>query len=169
MPLSEAVKRQKAIDTLAGLLSKVPVAMLTTVSEDGSLWSRPITPKNTKFNGDLWFVTRLDSPKAREMIVNQAVSLTYASPEQNVYVSIYGTAYIVSDQRKAAELWCPSYGSWFPGGPSDPNLAIIWIKVVRAEYWQAPPMALPTEAATMVLAPEHKDDPAFHARIAFCS
>ena len=44
------------------------------------------------------------------------MGLTYNSPGHNMYVSLSGTARGVVDQKKAADLWDPSYQTWFPGG-----------------------------------------------------
>ena len=37
----------------------------------------------------------------------------------------FATAELVSDARKAEELWDPSYASWFPDGPTDPDLTLV--------------------------------------------
>jgi general stress protein 26 len=158
-------EREQAIRKLAELIGKIRIAMLTTITEEGSLWSRPITTQRASFDGDLWFITKLDSPKAREVGLNRRVSLSYARPEENVYVSVSGTAQIVSDPKKAEQLWDPSYQRWFPGGPGDPSLALIRVSVERAEYWDAPALTWLFEAGFVVMAPEQRDNAEFHARI----
>jgi general stress protein 26 len=163
--MNPQAEREQAIRKLAELIEKIRIAMLTTVSEDGTLWSRPITTQRARFDGDLWFITRLESPKAREVRQHRQVSLSYVRPEENAYVSVSGTAQLVSDPKKAAELWDPSYQDWFPGGPSDPHLVLIRVSVERAEYWDAPALTWPFVAAFVVLAPEQRDDPEFHAKI----
>ena len=70
------------------------------------------------------------------------MSLSYAKPEDNSYVSISGTAELITDQKKAQELWDPSYEQWFPQGASDPSLILIRVTVEQAEYWHAPSSAL---------------------------
>jgi general stress protein 26 len=155
------------VQKLAELIGEIRIAMLTTVAADGSLWSRPITTQGTKFDGDLWFITKRDSPKVQEVRQYRRVSLSYVRPQDNTYVSVSGIAQVVSDQKKAQELWDPSYQHWFPGGPSDPNLALIRVSIERAEYWEAPALTWPFEAVFVVLAPEQKEDPAYHAKIDF--
>jgi hypothetical protein len=73
----------------------------------------------------------------------------------------------VSDSKKVEDLWDPSYQRWFPGGPSDPGLALIRVRVERAEYWDAPPLTWPFQAGFILMAPEQVNDPEFHARIVF--
>jgi general stress protein 26 len=165
MAMRPQTERDQAIQKLAALIGEIRIAMLTTVTEEGALWSRPITTQRTVFDGDLWFITKLESPKAREVGLNRRVSLSYVRPQENIYVSVSGMAQIVSDPQKAEQLWDPSYLRWFPGGPDDPSLVLIRVRVERAEYWDAPALTWPFEAGFVVLAPEQRDNPEFHARI----
>ena len=153
------------IDKLAELIAEIRIAMLTTVAENGRLWSRPITTQRAAFDGNLWFITKLDSPKVLEVARHRQVSLTYARPDKNAYVSVSGTAQLVRDSAKAKQLWDPSYESWFPGGPTDPHLALLCVTIDRAEYWDAPALTWPFEAGFVVLDPEQARNPEFHARI----
>ena len=130
--------RDSSIRKLAELIGEIRIAMLTTTTEDGSFRSRPMTTQRAKFDGKLWFFTKRESAKADEMRRHRRVSLSYAKPEDNSYVSISGTAELISDQKKAQELWDPSYEQWFPQGPSDPSLILIRVTVEQAEYWHAP-------------------------------
>ena len=157
--------RDEAIRMLAELIRRIRVAMLTTIIEGGALRSRPITTHGARFDGDLWFLTHMGSTKVDEVRQDCRVGLTYSRVDQNMYVSISGVATLVSDPRKAEELWDPSYLDWFPGGPIDPRLAVIRVKVERAEYWAAPASTWPLSAGFLVMAPEQRDDPRFHATI----
>jgi general stress protein 26 len=163
--MSRHTEREQAICKLAELIGKIRIAMLTTVTEGSSLWSRPITTQRARFDGDLWLITKLESPKAREVRQHRQVSLSYVNPTENTYVSVSGTAELVSDPEKVKELWDPNYQCWFPGGPSDPHLALIRVSVERAEYWDAPALTWPFVAGFVALAPEQRDNPEFHARI----
>jgi hypothetical protein len=96
---------------------------------------------------------------------HRLVGLTYATPTDNTYVSLSGTAQVVVDQAKAEALRDPSYQAWFPGGPSDPDLALIKVTVELAEYWAAPALTWPLSAGSVVMAPDQRDDPRFHATI----
>ena len=58
----------------------------------GAVRSRP---SKAKFDGTLWFFTKLESPKAEEVRRHRRVSLSYAKPEDNSYVSISGTAELI--------------------------------------------------------------------------
>lgn len=126
------------IQKLGKLIKGIRVAMLTTVQEDGSLHCRPMATQEVDFDGDLWFFTSASSPKISEIKHDQHVNVAYASPEDNRYVSVCGRVEIVRDRKKAEELWSPYVKGWFPKGPDDPDLVLLKVKVLWAEYWDSP-------------------------------
>ncbi len=158
--------RDSSIRKLAELIGEIRIAMLTTTTEDGSFRSRPMTTQRAKFDGKLWFFTKRESAKVEEVRRHRRVSLSYAKPEDNSYISISGAAELISDQKKAQELWDTRYEEWFPQGPSDPSLILIRVTAEQAQYWHAPSSVLPMDAGFVVLAPERRDNPEFHSKIA---
>src|SRR5438128_1705005 len=129
---------EQNVAKLAQLIKGIKVAMLTTRCEDGSLHSRPMVTQQTGFDGTLWFFTQARAPKVGEIQRSEQVNLSYASPEEQRYVSVSGTAGLVRDPHKVRELWSPLLKAWFPKGPDDPDLALLRVEVERAEYWDAP-------------------------------
>jgi general stress protein 26 len=134
-------KHEDEIRKLAAMIKGIKFAMLTTAGEDGSLHSRPMTTQETEFDGDLWFFTRADAPKAGEAEDKQ-VNVSFADPAKSTYVSASGSAILVRDQAKIKELWKPAYKIFFPEGLDDPEIALLKVSIHRAEYWDAPGSAL---------------------------
>ncbi|MGZ3689257.1 MAG: pyridoxamine 5'-phosphate oxidase family protein, partial [Bdellovibrionota bacterium] len=97
---------------------------------------RPMATQKVGFDGDLWFFTRLDSPKIFEIKKDQHVNLSYARPEKHVYVSISGRGEVVRNAAKHQQLWRPALRAWFPEGLSDPQLCLIRVRVDKAESWE---------------------------------
>lgn len=136
--MNSDISRTEAIKLLAGLIQHIDIAMLTTVEEDGTLRSRPMATQRTPFDGELWFFTCLNSPKVHEVMHYREVNVSYAQHDRQAYVSVSGLGEVVTDRATIERLWHPSYATWFPDGPSDPNLALLRVHVDRAEYWEAP-------------------------------
>ena len=134
---------EQAHAKLAELIKDIRIAQFTTVEQDGSLRSRPMATQDVEFRGDLWFFTRDDSPKVQEFRSEQHVNVSYASADDNRFVSVSGRASLVKDTQKIKELWNPALRAWFPDGQDDPRVALIKVTVDHAEYWDAP-------ASTMV-------------------
>lgn len=126
------------MEKLGELIRDIRIAMLTTVQPDGSLHSRPLATLKYRNDGELWFFTKIDSAKVYEAEEDARASVTYCDTDQNVYVAIAGTAEVVQDRRKAEELWTPMAKAWFPQGLDDPQLALLRVRIERAEYWDSP-------------------------------
>jgi general stress protein 26 len=130
--------RKDPITHLGELIQGIKVAMMTTIEADGSLRSRPMWTHNRDFDGELWFFTREHSAKVDEVEHDHHVNLSYAEPSKDRYVSVSGRCRLVLDKEKARELWNPTLKAWFPNGLEDPELALLCVKVEKAEYWDTP-------------------------------
>lgn len=120
------------------LIKDVKIAMMTTVDSDGTLNSRPMWNNDADENGDLWFFTKLHSPKTAEISKDNQVNLAYSDPSSQNYVSVAGKAEIVRDQAKINEKWNESLKTWFPNGKNDPEVALIRVHPEKGEYWDSP-------------------------------
>ena len=133
LPLDPAQARE----TLWDLIKDIKFAMFTTRHTNGHLHSRPMTTQNSKLDEDasLWFfMDRNDGPVA-DLMADPLVNLVYADPGADSYVSVSGTAAVVDDDAKVKQLWSKLNEAWFPGGPTDPNLALVEVKIIHANYW----------------------------------
>ena len=99
--------------------------------------SRPMAMQNEPFDGTLWFLTRSSSDKVDEIFEDQKVTLTFAEPKDSVYVALKGTASVNQDRAKINELWNPMYKAWFPGGETDPQIAVLKVNVHEGDFWEA--------------------------------
>ena len=63
------------------------------------------------------------------------VNVSYADPGEDTYVSMSGKARFVDDTALKESLWSPMAKAWFPGGVTDPDLALLAVRAHHAEYW----------------------------------
>lgn len=126
------------VKKVADLIRNIEVAMLTTIRPDGSIHSRPMMTQEADFTGELWFFARRSSSKIQDIAHDQDVNLAYADPGKQQYVSLYGKAQVVENADRARELWSDKYQVWFPEGPEDPDLVLLKVRAISAEYWDAP-------------------------------
>jgi general stress protein 26/nucleotide-binding universal stress UspA family protein len=130
-------KRDDDMMRLEELIAGFRIAMLTTMTEDGHLHSRPMIAHAASFDGDLWFFTHAHTHKAEDVDRYHQVNVSYADPDRGRYVSISGKALLVQDRRKMEELWDPVYEDWFSQGLADRDLALLRVSVEGAEYWDS--------------------------------
>lgn len=129
--------RQDAIEKLNDLIEGIDFAMLTTI-DGGVLRSRPMSTQDFGFDGDLWFFTSSKTHKIEEIEKDNRVNVSYAAPDDNIYVSVSGTAEVVKDQAKIDEYWSEIHKAWFPEGKDSPDLVLLKVVVEQAEYWDSP-------------------------------
>lgn len=120
-------------ETIATIVQKAKVAMVTTVAEDGSLVSRPLAMQDRVFDGELWFFTEDPSPKTGQVQADPHVNVAVESG--NDYVSLSGTATVSRDRTMIEGLWNRHAEAWFENGIDDPMVALLHVKVDSAEYW----------------------------------
>ena len=128
--------QQDGLKEVQDILGKADIAILTTVSLDGQLVSRPLALQAKDFDGDLWFFSSRDSRKVQHVQANPHVAVTLAS--SSTWVSINGSATVVEDVQKAKDLWSVDMEAWFPQGPEDPSIVMIKVTGETAEYWDGP-------------------------------
>jgi general stress protein 26 len=121
---------------VAELAKDIRVGMLTTIDEEGHFVSRPMAQQEVEFDGDLWFFAERDSRKVAHIAAQPLVSVTLTS--NDTWISLCGTARVVTDVAKAKELWNPYVEAWLPQGPEDPSVVLIEFSSDTAEYWDTP-------------------------------
>jgi general stress protein 26 len=124
-------------DKLWELIKQMRFAMFTTRHENGHLHSRPMTTQNGKVDeGDaLWFFMSRSSEPVADIQASDQVNVAYADPGKDTYVSVSGTAALVDDPAQKRRLWSRINDAWFPGGPDDPDVALVQVRITHAHYW----------------------------------
>ena len=125
-----------AIEHLKEMLKATHIGMFTTVSEDGSLQSRPMIAQDTEFRGYLWFFTNDSSGKVDQIDHERQVNIALVDTKVNRYVSVSGTACLVTDPDKLKELWSSGLILHYPKGLDEPGLALIKVTVSSIAWWE---------------------------------
>jgi general stress protein 26 len=123
--------------TLWTLIKDIKFGMLTHRHSDGQLHSAPLTTQNKADDEGmtLYFFISRKSEIAACIVKDSLVNVSYAHPGDDRYVSVSGQATIVEDQTKKDYLFTSFAKAWFPGGATDPDLALLQVNIGHAEYW----------------------------------
>ncbi|MCZ7567255.1 MAG: pyridoxamine 5'-phosphate oxidase family protein [Ardenticatenaceae bacterium] len=122
-------------DYLERLLKTFRVAALITVSADGAPSARPMLTLGDVSTREIWFMTRLDTEKGRNIQSNPNVGIYFATDGDQRYVSLRGRAEIIRDRELIRTRWTEQLQRWFRQGPDTPNLALVKVVPHEAEYW----------------------------------
>jgi len=128
-----ATDYQKLWDLIKG----IKFGMLTHRHANGMLHSQPLTTQNKNLDAgnQLYFFVSRSSDVAAQIVQDDNVNVAYADTGSDSYVSVSGKALIVEDLGKKEALWTPMAKAWFPGGPTDPDVALLEVFITHAEYW----------------------------------
>jgi general stress protein 26 len=124
-------------ELLWDLIKDIRFAMFTTRHGNGHLHARPMTTQNKRMDEDssLWFFMPRSGEPVADIAAEPNVNVVYADPDKDSYVSVSGTARVVESPGKKEQLWSKLNEAWFPGGPADPDLALVQVQITHANYW----------------------------------
>ena len=126
----------ESIKKVTDIINDSRIGMLTTINEDGALVSRPLAVQDVQEDGDMWFFTSAGSSQVAQVQANPAVNVAFGKNTE--WVSVAGTAEVVTDRRKIHELWNQAVEAWFPDGPDAPEVVLLHVDSDSAEYWTSP-------------------------------
>lgn len=127
---------EKARKALWALVKDIRFGMLTHRHADGSLHSHPLTTQNRSLDdGCLYFFVSKATELGQRIQADGNVNVAYADSHQDHYVSVTGQARINDDRMLREKLFNALAKAWFPGGVDDPNLELVEVRILHAEYW----------------------------------
>ncbi len=138
---NDNVSPAKKMEELYALVEGIDIAMMTSRNFDGTLVSRPMSTQEKRPHVDFWFVTSTETHKVDEIRAQPEVNLAYYNNKSREWVSVSGTARVVSDRDLIRTLYKADWKAWFGdeggernGGPNDPRLVLIEVEAHEVIY-----------------------------------
>ena len=129
------------LEKLYDQIEDIEIAMMTTRRPDGHLESRAMATQKRATGADLWFVTKEDTTKLRDIGGDPHVNLAYYKDRTREWVSVSGIATPTRDRAKIHELYAPDWKMWFAeegdprhGTRDDPRMVLIGVNVHAAVF-----------------------------------
>jgi general stress protein 26 len=117
------------------ILKSFSTAMFVTTGPSGRPEARPMHVARVEDEaGDIWFFTGRGATLVEEIKAETTVLLAFQN-ENSAYLSLRGKARLVEDRNRIKEMWKEPYRIWFPGGAEDPDVALVAVNPIDAEYW----------------------------------
>ena len=99
----------------------------------GSEHSEPLTAQLDKDQVDtLWFFIGRDNRLAG----GGAAMAQFVSKGHDFFACLAGDVEIDNDRAMIDKLWSRQVEAWFPGGKTDPNLALLRFDISDVELWE---------------------------------
>ena len=123
--------------TLSDVLDGLHLAMVATADDTGTWRARPLSLAGQ--DGDaLSFLVSVEADWVAALDgLGSPTTVTFAEPAKNTYVAVQGTARVLDDRARIAELWNPGAGAYFDG-QDDPQVRLLEVTVQSGEYWDGP-------------------------------
>jgi len=131
---TENLRSSEAVDKIKELIEKETICLFTTKLSSVPLSSRPMSTLKVDENGIVWFFSKVDSDKNTHIKQDDRVQLFYTHSASSEYLTLYGRAEIVTDQRIIDELWSPLAKVWFDG-KNDPTITVLKVTPEDGHYW----------------------------------
>jgi len=125
-------------DRVWNLMEKISLCMLVTHDGAGDeLRARPMSAHVARDEEAIFFLADARDRKDDEIEINQNICLTFADTSGQAYVSVTGTANLLDDRAKVAELWSTAAKAWWDS-KDDPNIRVLRVMPSMAEFWDSP-------------------------------
>lgn len=125
-------------DRVWDLMESIGLCMLVTHDGAGDdLRARPMSAHVAREEEAVFFLSDVRQHKDDEIEINQNVCLAFADPGGQSYVSVTGTANVLDDRAKVAELWSTAAKAWWKS-KDDPNIRVLRVMPSMAEFWDSP-------------------------------
>lgn len=131
---TENLRSSEAVDKIKELIEKATICLFTTKLSSVPLSSRPMSTLKVDENGIVWFFSKVDSDKNAHIKQDDRVQLFYTHSASSEYLTLYGRAEIVTDQRIIDELWNPLAKVWFDS-KNDPTITVLKVTPEDGHYW----------------------------------
>ena len=118
---------------VSALIEKSPICMITTVSADGRLLSRPMTRQNSDFDGTSRGLAPRGGDRGPATAPQAQATVRGQSPPG--LGSVAGRAVVDDDRDAVTANWSPAVDAWFPDGPD--QATSILVEAEAAEYWDS--------------------------------
>ena len=124
-----------AVEKIREIAKDANICMFVTDLSSLPLAGRPMATQEVDDEGNIWFMSNINSDKNRQVENDSQVQLFYSHTSKYEYLSVFGKAEIVNDRSKIEELWTPMAKTWFENGKDDPNISLIKLIPEDAYYW----------------------------------
>ncbi|MCW8980467.1 MAG: pyridoxamine 5'-phosphate oxidase family protein [Altibacter sp.] len=132
----ENLYNEEAREKLRSIVDDVSIAMMVTNLGKQPLAAIPMDTKKVDDDGNIWFLSGMDSDHNANILRDSAVQLLYSGPGDRKFLSVYGEAQIITDTEAIEDIY-DSADNAYLNGPEDSNTTAIKFVPQEAAYWDS--------------------------------
>lgn len=134
MDNKQTLSRDEKVNIIRRIVKDNPICMMATNLKKTPFSAYPMTTLDVIDKGDLIFFTSKKAAPYEEIEKDNSVQLLYANQNKQEYLSVFAHATHILDNKILDKLWTPTMNNWIEG-KHDPNLVILSVSIVSADYW----------------------------------
>lgn len=127
--------QQEAAAKIKQMAEEIKICMFCTELTTLPITTRPMSVQEVDENGNIWFISSMQSNKNFEILQDDRVQLMFSHIGESHFLSVFGNATIYRDKSKIEEVWSPIAKIWFEQGENDPDVSVIKVSPSDAYYW----------------------------------
>jgi general stress protein 26 len=121
---------------ISALLQTFDVCMMTTISNEGEINSRPMLQnKDAEYNGYLYFFSLKETRKVLDLMDIPTISLTYQDKEGKQFLQVHGEGEITDSTKEMAPFWDKNLDKWWSLQEHTDGMCMIRVRVSWVRYW----------------------------------
>ena len=130
--------RAQVVSAAREVMKQARYASLVTISADGQPQARIIDPSGPDPDFTVWIATNPESRKVGQLRQNARATLLYFDRATESYVTLLGSATLVTDPAEKERHWQPQWAPHYPQGPRSAQLMLIRFTSRTVEIVSAP-------------------------------
>ncbi len=131
----EQLTGQDAVKELKEIVDHQRICMMVTDTSNYPGHSRPMAVSEVDDQGVFWFLSLRTTSKIDELIRDPRMSLYFANPSDQEFLTLHGNAVVLNDMARKKELWNPMAAAWVPDGVENPDLRVVKFTPGEGYYW----------------------------------
>ena len=129
--------RSQVIDAARSVIRDARYATFVTIDASGQPQARIVDPATPDTDMTIWIATNPLTRKVADVRRDGRVTLLYFNAPASEYVSVIGTASLVTDTTTRQRHWKADWAPFYRAGPRGPDYVLIQVKPRRLEVVSA--------------------------------
>lgn len=125
--------RAQVISAAIDVMKTARYTTLITLGSDGRPQARIVDPATPEQDLTIWIATNPLTRKVAEIKHDARVTLLYFDAKLGEYVTVIGTATLVSDSTSKVKHWKSDWAPFYKSGPRGSDYLLIRVKPSRLE------------------------------------
>ncbi|MBC7841593.1 MAG: pyridoxamine 5'-phosphate oxidase family protein [Gemmatimonadaceae bacterium] len=128
---------REAVERIRDIVESAKGSCFFCTHAEGGLsnGTRPMSVQKVDDDGNLWFLSAVDSNKNAELQRDPSVELFIQGSPHSGFLHLRGHGTITTERGVIDELWEPIAKVWFTEGKDDPRITAIKVAPSDGYYW----------------------------------